>query len=490
MLTKSDYMRYRECPIHCWLHKRCREEFQKLDDEAQQRWRKEQGDMVEDQARRLFPEGQLIVGRSAEAISQTNSFLASGVKTIFQATGIADGRWAMADVLRFDPETSSWQLFEVKSSTRVNDDHLHDVGFQRLVFRRAGLKIGACFVIHVNAAYVRRGEIDPREFLVTEDVTSQVEALQDSVDRQAAEAMRILALSDPPGPAMCTCHPKNCPCAGYCFPELPEHSVFTVPRLAKARQLYNSGIRRVHDLPRNLRLSERQKKLVFVIRAGRSRVDKPEIRRLLNDLRYPLQFLDYETWSPALPMYDGYSPYQQMVFQYSLHVVHEPGAEPEHREYLVTDHGDPAAHVVQRLASDLHPRGNVVVWNKTFETTRNKELASRFPEFAELLHGVNERIFDLMDVFRRQHFIHPEIGGSDSIKKILPVLVPHLSYCDLAVRDGATASLTWYQEMSRPAEERIATSAWQDLRAYCRLDTLAMVELLRRLEQEIGLRRN
>lgn len=485
MLTKSDYLRYRECPIHCWLHKHRPEALASSEDVEQRKWRSEQGDLLESQARRLFPDGQAVSGHSRSAVDQTRALLAAGATTLFQATAIADGHWAMADILRFDASTNSWELYEVKSASRVDEKHLHDVCFQRMVFRRAGFRIGACFVVHVNTTYVRRGELDPRGFLTATNVTAEADALEGAVEQGAVRAAATLALPDVPAAASCTCTPKNCSCVEYCFPDLPKHSVFSLPRFGKARHLYNSGFRRLSDLPGDIKLSERQRRLVAVVCSGRPHVDKPGIRRLLDGLSYPLHFLDYETLNPALPMYDGYSPYQHMTFQYSLHVMHEPSGEPEHKDCLATGPGDPGEHIVRRLVADLHPRGTVVVWNKSFEMTRNKELAVRFPEFAELLHDVNARIFDLMEVFRRQHFVHPEIGGSDSIKKVLPVLVPGLSYGDLKVQDGATASVAWHRNVHRVDDDVAAAGVWDDLRAYCRLDTLAMVEVFRYLHREV-----
>lgn len=481
MLTKSDYNRYRECPIHLWMHKHRADELGVKEPNDQLAWIFEQGNLVERQARLMFPDGQLVHGHTGEAQKQTRALIENGASTIFQATAISDGLFVMADVLRWNAESGAWDLFEVKSSTSVKKDHLYDVCFQRLAFRRAGYSIGSLFLIHVNSGYVRQGDIDPPAFLVTENITAEVDAVTPEAELEIEQARTVAAQVDVPARTLCTCSPKACPCPGYCYPDLPEYSIFNLTRLreAKAKRLYASGIRTLHDLPAEYQLSNAQTLQVQTARSGRSIVDIPAIRRLLSPLEYPLYFLDYESWNPALPMFDGYRPYQQMVFQFSLHTVSEPSAPETHTDCLVRDLREPSYEVVHRLAESIGPSGSVVVWNKSFEKSRNNEMAARFPQFGQFLSSLNGRIFDLMDVFRKLHYVHPAFQGSCSIKDVLPVLVPGLSYENISIRDGAAASLTWCRMLTDGNRASEREENCDHLRAYCRLDTLAMVEVFR-----------
>lgn len=482
MLTKSDYNRYRECPIHLWVRKHRPDEVAESDEQLE--WIFEQGNLVESQARLMFPEGQLVREHTREAEERTKALVAESATTIFQATAIADGLFAMADVLRWNPGSEAWDLFEVKSSTSVKTEHLHDVCFQRLAFRRAGYEIGSLFLIHVNNGYVRQGHIDPTAFLVIEDITGKVDAIASATEQDIDAAKAFIAVGDVPAQEACTCTPNGCPCSNYCYPDLPEYSIFDLTRIrqAKAKALYASGVRTLTDLPASYRLSPAQALQVEVLRSGQPVVDVGAIRRMLSSLEYPLHFLDYESWNPALPMFDGYRPYQQMVFQYSLHVIPAPGSPEVHKDCLVRDSHDPSHEVVHRLAEDIGPTGSVIVWNKSFEMSRNNEMGARFPEFADFLTALNGRVFDLMDVFRRLHYVHPSFRGSCSIKDVLPVLVPGLSYGDLVIQEGGTASLTWYRMMTDGNRATERDEAFEHLRAYCHLDTLAMVQVFRHLE--------
>lgn len=482
MLTKSDYLRYLECPIHLWLHKhRSHEVGHHIDPNLQ--WIFEQGDMVESYARTLFPQAVMVKGRTEKSEEQTKTHIKEGAKTIFQATAIADGLLAMADVFQFDPDTNEWNIYEVKSTTEVEKTHLHDVCFQMIAFKKAGYAVGKLHLIHVNPEYVRHGDIDPHGFLTIEDISEQAYAIEAEVLAHIAVAKQVADCTDAPSCDGCTCSPKDCPCRQYCYPDLPEYSVFQLNRIKvkQARELYRKGIRNLLDLPHDFKLTKAQQLQLEVARSGKPVIDTASIQSIINTAAYPIAFLDYETFFPAVPLFDGYKPYQQMVFQYSLHVLSEDGTL-QHSECLVRSLQDPVPEILRTLQAELPDKGTVVVWNKGFEMGRNEEMAASVPDYAAFLQSLNARVFDLMDVFRKQHYVHPDFRGSCSIKKVLPVLVPSLSYKDLVIQEGGTASLTWYRALTdgRNEEERLKT--FEHMLAYCKLDTLAMVEVFRCLK--------
>ena len=195
-------------------------------------------------------------------------------------------------------------------------------------------------------------------------------------------------------------------------------------------------------------------------------------------LEYPLHFLDYETFNPGIPVYNGYRPFQHMVFQYSLHIFDTPKSKPEHFEFIVTDPIDPGKKLVEDLAVKVREKGSVVVWNKTFEVERNKDMAEMYPQYRSILLNINERIFDLMEIFSKGYYIHRDFHGSSSIKKVLPVLAKdyELRYTDLPIPKGDEAMMAWLEIMSGVFSDQVAETVKQALLHYCKLDTMAMVK--------------
>jgi hypothetical protein len=223
-------------------------------------WIFEQGDMVELLARSLFPDAEKVSGHSQKSEEETKTLIEAGITELFQATAIADGQLAMADIFQIDPVTHEWNLYEVKSTTELQETHLHDVCFQMITFKKAGYTLGKLHLIHINPDYVRQGEIDARAFLITEDITEQVHALETEVMEQIEAAKKILASPEMPSCDGCTCFPKDCACVHYCYPDLPNYSVFNLYRIKapKARELYLTGCHNLVDVPADYKLTTAQ----------------------------------------------------------------------------------------------------------------------------------------------------------------------------------------------------------------------------------------
>jgi hypothetical protein len=240
-----------------------------------------------------------------------------------------------------------------------------------------------------------------------------------------------------------------------------------------------AGIRTLRDVPDDLQLSVAQKNQVRAANDGVPIIDRAGIKRTLDALPYPLYFLDYETFAASIPPFDDFKPCQVMPFQYSVHVMETPTAEPVHVDYLAPEFGNTIPDLCRSLRGHIGTSGTVVVWNKRFEKTRNEEMGKLSPDDAPFLTSVNERMFDLMDIFADQLYVDARFDGSCSIKNILPVLVPTLSYKDLPIREGMGASISWYRACEPATTEEERTQMRENLLAYCELDTFAMVEILR-----------
>ncbi len=205
-----------------------------------------------------------------------------------------------------------------------------------------------------------------------------------------------------------------------------------------------------------------------------------ELGKDLESLKYPLYFMDFETVNPAIPRFQGMRPYDQLPFQWSLHVQREPGAEPEHHEFLATDGGDPRSEFITSLCDALADRRDIVVYNAPFESQRLSELAAWLPEFAEQIGTIRSRLWDLLPVVRNRVY-HPAFAGSYSLKAVLPALVPELSYDGMAVANGRDAGLAWESLVNGNLDQVERKRIKDALLDYCGQDTLAIVRILERL---------
>jgi len=276
--------------------------------------------------------------------------------------------------------------------------------------------------------------------------------------------------------------PFACPLKRHCWRNVPRESIFTIPRLddEKAAQLVAHNVLHVCDVPPDFPLTPNQRAYVEMQKAGRPVISVEGIRDLLAKLERPIHFLDFETVAYAVPRFDGMRPYQDAPFQYSCHVLHRNG-RLGHREYLHQDTSDPRPALAHALVQHIGAVGTVVAYNAGFERMVLADLARAVPEVAARLDSIAARLWDQRDVFCR-HYDHPGFLGSTSIKHVLPVIVPGLSYSDLAIQQGEDAQTVWSdmiacQDASAKAQMAAA------LRDYCQLDTYAMVEIQRALEQ-------
>lgn len=486
-LSKSDFLKYQICPSYLWLWKHKRHVVP-VDEEEDIKRRLEQGNEVERFARQLFSSAILIETHGAQAKRDTEKLIADGAKTIFQATVITNsGLLAMADVITYDAEEGYWTLFEVKSTNSIKKEHIYDVAFQKVAFEEAGYKIGKTGVIHLNKDYVRKPNIVPTEFLVQTDVSDKVDEILPIIREQANDALKYI--TDTPEPKTCSCRLKSkshhCPTFHLLNPDIPEYSVFNITRMSgkKLASLIDEEIFKIHEMPDHIKLSVPQQNQVNLAKTGNTLINHKAIAETLSELEFPLYFLDYETVSTALPLYNGCKPYQQIPFQYSLHVLRSTDAELEHYDYLSEDATTlPAQTLLESLKKIIDDNGTVIVWNKSFEMGRNREMAHSYPEYADFMSSVNDRVFDLMEIFSKQYFVHPNFNGSNSIKAVLPVLIPELSYKEMDIHNGQNASVRWYDAVTGAVPAEDAKNIYDALIKYCCLDTLAMVEIYKVLK--------
>ncbi|WP_428408450.1 DUF2779 domain-containing protein [Hyphococcus sp.] len=463
-LTKTDFIQYLNCPKSLWLLKREPESY--LHGEFSTFLQKitREGYEVERYVRDFF---------------DADKNRAVSFQHVFETDA---GLFARADVIE-ETADGGVVLYEIKSSTSVKTDaahnHLKDACFQKICAQRAGQKIDTVYLVHLNGEYVRNGEIDPSLLLTFVDVTDRVAEIEEETAEQINQALVLLA-EDVLERGGCSClylsRSHHCDTFRLFNPQIPKPSIYSLPRLSQKKrdELVADGIFDLLDIAEDYKLTPNQSIVVAAARAGAPIIDVKAIRAILSGYQFPLYFFDYETYASAVPLIDRTSPHKHFPVQYSLHVLHEDGTL-EHHEYLEREARLPD-RLLTKLSREIGPKGNIVSWHASFEKTRNKEMAELFPEFADLLSDINERTVDLEDVFKGA-YVDARFDGSTSIKKVLPVLCPKLSYEGLDVQDGASAMDAWEKMISAAGEE--AERRAEALLSYCELDTLAMVEIYR-----------
>ena len=484
-LSKSRFQTGLQCPKALWLTCHARELADPITESQQHIF--DTGTAVGELARERFGGGVLVAEdytQSAEALETTRKLLEDPPVAIFEAALEHGGVFVRPDVLVRVGE-NLWDLYEVKSSTKLKPENVTDVAVQTWVLEGAGLRIRTAYLMHLDNTYVYDGRaFDLQRLFLAEDVTEDVRGYLPLVPGQVAEMLAMLESRDPPEIRIgkhCD-KPYTCSFYGHCHAFLPARPVTGLPRIDASLldSLIADGILSVDDVPLDYpRLTRTQREVCELAQSGESRI-VGDVGRSLAGLTYPIHFLDFETFMSALPLYAGTRPWQMIAFQWSDHVLHENG-DLEHREFLYEGAGDPRPSFTESLVDALGERGSVVVYS-AFENSRLNELATAFPEHAQAISAIQARIFDLMQTVRT-HVRHPECLGSASIKVVLPALVDGLSYDGLRIADGGIASLRYLQVATGqlPAEECEAVFA--DLRAYCGTDTLAMVRLLEVLRE-------
>ena len=417
----------------------------------------------------------------SKSIQDTRDWINSGVNTIYEAAFSTNGVLAALDILHHT-ENERWAI-EVKSSSEVKKYHLTDASLQYWVMNKSGFKPDKFFLMHINTAYIKDGNINPNQLFTLTDITNQVVNNQSWVEENLDLLKQIISTTDEPKVEIGThCNsPFNCDYKDHCWKHIPEQSVFSLysPR-GLEWELYKQGILKIIDIPQTIALNPRQSLQVNGQKFGHSNIDKASISEFLNSWKFPLYFFDFETIFPALPVLDGTRPFQQVPFQYSLHILEEFGAKYSHKEFLAEPKDfsgisiDPRKKLIEQMKLDFGGTGSIVAYNATFEISRLKELALAFPEEQVFIEEIIVRFVDLLIPFRNGWYYTPKMEGSASIKSVLPAIAPKFSYKDLEISNGGDASNTFLSMINNKFNgDEVRTR--ESLKKYCERDTLGMV---------------
>lgn len=481
MLTKTDYQTARTCTKRFWYEKKGL-------------WTKEQsladlknafeGNRFSDAVRQNFPNGKMIGwqhGSLDEAIIKTQLELGASSAILFEAAFEHEGLLCLADIVI--KENGRLTLIEAKSSNtpkilkKDNFEHVYDAAFQHYVMAQCGFNPDTVLLMHSNGNCVWP---DVESLFTFIDITDLVIERLGEVEVTSIFYQEKLESNTPPavqiGKFCKKPKDKACPHINQCWHCPSENTIFDLPRLPSKIEefLRHVDVHLIEDIPADTELSDSLRRKIELIQNKTEYIDKPKAKEMLESLTYPIHFFDFETYNPAVPMWDSSRPWQQVPFQYSLHILSEDG-QITHHEYLHEELTDPREPLIEAMTEHFKEEGSVVVYYEPFEKSRLQEMAKDFPQHAEFLKGINERVWDQMHIFTQCVEDH-RLALSTSIKVVLPTFVPSLSYKDLTVQKGDQAQLEWRKMLDikwQPTKQKKA----EELKAYCRLDTLAMVKL-------------
>jgi hypothetical protein len=482
-LSKSLYMDGLRCPRLLYLKINRPDLAEPPDPQTQYLFAT--GHRVEEYARQLFP-GGLLIGKGhrgpfARFLAETEEATATDAPFLYEAA-FANGQMHCRTDILHRQDCRRWNIAEIKMSSRVKPEHIDDVSFQFGCVQDSGHAIDRAYLVYINNKYVRFGEIEPNKLFVSVDLTKEVTEKAISVRCKAHNLIGLVQEAVPPQAIIgsrCT-EPGKCPFYKYCHDAVPEGSVYELPYGAKLIPLLLAkGIFRLADIPLDFPLSQRQAALVRSAKSGHSVVNVGAIKAFLQQLKHPLYFLDFETVNPCIPPYNNSSPYQKIPFQVSVHVQQTKGGGLEHYEFLPNNPIDPRKQLCDALIELLGDNnGTILAWNASFEKSVLSGLGERFPQVAGKIHAIISRVADLIIPFRSGAYSDFRFNGSASFKKVLPVLVPSLSYGNLAIGKGDDASLQFQKYVDGQMSDTEWSGIRKDLCDYCATDTLAMVKIL------------
>lgn len=443
----------------------------------------DQGNVVGAEARKKYPNGVLVDFPAWDffgSLKKTRELLKQETEVIYEAAFEYKGCYARADIIVYSKESKRWSVYEVKSTTKVKDEHLDDVGLQAWIMVNAGLPIEKIHILHLNTD-CRYPDLS--NLFKEVDVTEELRARHSNIPKRLTSIFDSIRNQNPPdvdiGPHCSS--PNDCPFISHCWSErkIPEYGVFNLPGIkSKKWDFYKDGIVSLDD-PRLTDISENQKIVVQCFKDNIRYINKIGIQSELSKWKFPLVFLDFETINPAIPRYEKTKPYQQVPFQFSAHIWPNPDTAIIHKEYLHTDKSDPRDELIPKLLEACGKTGSIVSYYAQFESARISEMADYSKIHTNELLALLDRIVDPLPLIRENVYDNA-FKGSFSLKDVAPaILGDNASYAGMSV-DNGTAAQRAFEEIineSTPSDRR--KELIQASLDYCRKDTIVMVDLVK-----------
>ena len=540
--SKSAYLIYKQCPRYFWYYINNRESIPEPDLRTKFNFRL--GHIIGDIAKKYFPEGIEVgyEGDFDQNLKRTQLLLEKRFPLYEAGLLFKDDYYdvySRADVL-FPSEFAQnsnilevqeykesglkekcWDIIEVKSSTGVKDVNLFDVAFQKYCYKNAGLNIKNCFIMYINNQYIRDESIDVKELFTISDVTDAVSKIVPHIKNDLRQMLKVASNENfiydeiqPEDMVGKFCDsPFNCPLKTKCWEKVSSKSIFNLYAITNKTisRLYARNIKFIDQIPEEFEgMSDKQKIQIGCVKNSDHHINREELRNYLKKIKYPLYFLDFETFSSPVPLICGTRPYQNIPFQFSLHILKNPDGTPTHRSFLSSGDYDPRNELLENLRREfgfgegVSFGGSVIVYNESFERAILRDLAAHSPEHASWIYMIMANIVDLYEPFKNFHYYNRLQNGSASVKKVLPALTGK-SYSNLAITNGDTASIS-FLEKSRLWKDFIKSGFFNvsenfiqdeldeeeeikkirgNLEQYCKLDTEGMLSILKELDSLI-----
>ena len=434
-ISKSQFIKGKQCSKALWFYRYRKDLTPAISPEKQALF--DEGNEIGILAQECFEGGVEVTNKFWDIKGgelATKDFLAKGHNFIFEATAVhpETGNYSRIDILRRNND-ESFDLIEVKSSTKVKDYHLDDMAFQYHIFNAAGYNINQCLMVVINNEYIRQGDLEPNKLFKFEDITETVMSKQEDI-HQISEGLKLTLSNKNLEPEVnigthCD-SPFECDYKHHCWSKIPEYSILNIISKDKAFKISNDAKSfDIKDLAKNNYPSGKKLLDTEAFLENKTLMDKANIRIFLEQVKYPLYFLDYETLNSKIPPYNNSKPFEQIPFQFSLHIQETENSELLHTEFLHKERTDPRREFTENLISSCGKEGSIISYNAKFEKGVNNNFATLFPEYKEQLQRINERMVDLLVPFnnrwlyRIKYYLNQQInklGKTDSEFKRIP----------------------------------------------------------------------
>jgi hypothetical protein len=500
-LTKSNYLTGLNCLKSLWYEKHRKNDLPKIDDFVKSIM--EQGIGVGELAKEYYKEEGLDIEKIIEEkYGRNNSeFFSKQIelskeslkknKILYEATFVFNRLYSRADILKPN-EDGSFDIIEVKSGTKPKKENIDDVSFQYYIYTNLNIKIKNSFIMNIDNSYEFKGEkkLDLNKFFYLTDITEKVKEKQKEVEENVELFLEVIDQKEFNNKYHNCVKLKKCKYGELFNEKLNENNLESLTRITdkKLIALKEYGFEKIKDIDiSKVKLSEKQKIQIELIQSNKEfYIDKGKIKYMLKDLKYPYYFLDFETISRAIPIYNNSKPYNQITFQFSLHIKKDKNSELEHFEFLETTNKEPRINFIEKILEYIkEDNGSIIVYFEGFENARLKEIKNIFPKYTKQIDNLLGRVFDLHKIFSNFYYYNIKQMGSTSIKKTLTVLNPEFSYKNLEIQNGGMATSEFYRLISTNMKKEEKDKLIIDLLKYCELDTLAMVKILEKIEKLI-----
>lgn len=495
MISKSSFVKYTKCNKYLWLHLFKKDEEEPLD--AIDKTAIEDGNLVGELARSYFDNTKNVskvdengVPIYSEQIKLTKEALNKNANCIAEASFMYEDLFCAVDLLKKDNE--GYSIYEVKNSLKPKESHFVDVSFQKYVLEKNGLKINHIYILHPNKEYVLNKKLNLQEYFVADCVDDNKTVLDNlkNIEKTISNIRELLKAEEPKTKFSSKC--KKCTFEKYCLKELPEDNVSVLNGLHYYDYI-NKGIITIEDYAKSSEYEDsknsmRKLQLESILNKTKSPIiDKEKLKKFIDDIKYPIYHLDFETTSLIIPQIEGFRPGEVYPFQYSLHIEHEDGIV-EHKEFL-GEELDPTRALAEQLVNDIPEGAQLMAYKASTEMGVIKNLADKYPDLSKRLLNMHDNFVDLLEVFKNGYYYNPKQGGSNSIKFVMPAVCPHMeeAYHNLPIVHNGGEAKSEYLKLIELKDKDINeyNRIREGMLKYCELDTLSMVEILKVLRNAL-----